>query len=592
MKQISSLTRYARPFRTQYLTAFILLAAGTVCILVLPQRLGEFVEQLSQIHGRQDSGKLLSTGLQILALALAQAVLAALYTYIVAIVSERVGVQLRSRFFSRLMYQALAEDGGRQAGAMASEFISDLAIIQSAYGDAVVSFARHGLFTLGALAAMFLINLRMAAITLASTAAVAAVIALFIALLSNSLVRMQAERAKVVASLVEAAGNRYVIQAFRKEDYFHGLFDATLGRAFRVIRGYQRIAVLINPVAFVVLSLAISAIVYVGMAEVAANRMKGSEIVTFLTYATILVAAISQAGMTAGQLRQALLMYRKHEGMLSDGPVATILDRPGPRPALAGTAAGAAPLGLSFENVDYHYPGASAPALTGVSFVVPAGKTTALIGESGSGKSTIAALIMGLLQPRSGSIIAVGGNADGIAIVPQNPFLFRATIAENIRFGRSDIDDAMIRRSAQAAQISEHIMQLSDKYDHLISEDGNNLSRGQQQRIALARALAGNPGTLVLDEATASLDVASERAIGVALKNLRGQTTIVVIAHQGSLIDDVDHLVVIKAGRVVFEGQPVDWNADTKGSVSDFSAPCVLVSDRTATAESTARSIS
>ncbi|QAY78397.1 ABC transporter ATP-binding protein [Sphingosinicella sp. BN140058] len=561
MSHYADLARFARPFRTQYLIAAVLLAAGTVCILVLPQRVSDFIADLPRTSGPHDSGGLLAIGVQILALALGQAALAALYTYIVSIVSERVGVELRARFFNRLMRQTLADDAGQQAGAKASEFISDLAIIQSAYGDTAVSFVRHILFTIGALIAMFLVDVRMAATTLISTAVVAGVIGLFVAWLSRSLVRMQVERSRVVASLLEAAGNRYVIQAFRKEAYFQALFDATLDRAFRIIRQYQRIAVLINPVAFVILSIAVSVIVLVGVEQVAAGRMRGTEIVTFLTYAVILVAAISQAGMTAGQLRQAQLMYRKHEKMLQDDPVVAAASDPSPPSDVVDMAAG-----YRFHDVDYTYPGSAVPALRDVSFFVPAGRTTALIGESGSGKSTVAALLMGLLRPQRGRIDRGDQPGLGIGIVPQEPFLFRATIADNIRFGRAEIDEAAIRRSAQAAQINDHIMQLPDRFQHMVSEDGDNLSRGQQQRIALARALAGRPGTLVLDEATASLDVASERAIGVALKNLRGQTTIVVIAHQGSLIDDVDHLVVMKAGRVVFEGSPADWRLNGNNS--------------------------
>lgn len=564
MTDIAELARLARPFRTQYLAATVLLVAATACILILPQRVSEFLTLLPAYREHADLGALRAIGVQILVLALAQAALVALYTYIISIVSERVGMELRARFFDRLVGQTLADDGGEQAGAKASEFISDLATIQSAYGDSALSFVRHLLFTLGALAAMFTTDVRMAVTTLLGTAIVAAVIGIFVASLSRSFVRMQAERARVVASLLEAAGNRYVIQAFRKESYFQGLFGQTLDRAFRIVRRYQRISVLINPVAFVILSMAVSAIVFVGIEEVAAGRMEGSEIVAFLTYALILVAAISQAGMTSGQLRQALMMYRKHKRMLVDSSVIRV-EHPG-----APVRPGDAPPAFQFEGVTFRYPGSSAPALQDVSFSVPAGQTTALIGESGSGKSTIAAILLGLLDPRAGFVRRGDDAQASIAIVPQNPFLFRATIADNIRFGRPEIGDEAIRRSARTAQIDDHIALLPNRYQHMLSEDGDNLSRGQQQRIALARALAGQPGTLVLDEATASLDVVSERAIAVALGALRGRTTIVVIAHQGSLMDDVDHLVVLKAGRVIYEGSPTEWRLITSSADTAF----------------------
>jgi len=490
-------------------------------------------------------------GLQILALAQAQVILAAMYSYIVSIVGERVGLELRARFFDRFMRRTAASDGER-AGAKASEFVADLAIIQSAFGDTAVSFVRHVLFTLGALAAMFLVDFRMAFATLLGTALVAAVIIAFVAAMSRSLVRMQEKRAVVVGSLLEAAGNRYIIQAFRKEDYFRDLFDSTLRSAFLVIRRYQRFSVLMNPAAFVALSMAVAGIVVVGSKEVSVGRLEPADILAFLTYAVILVTAVSQIGMTAGQLRQAFLMFHKHEALLAVGIAV--------RQRYTSKSQQVSSVGIAFRFIDvnFTYPKCTNTALRSVNFSIPEKKTTALLGASGSGKSTVAAILLDLLHPQSGNI-EKPTKCEGIAVVPQEPFLFRGTVSDNIRFGRSELSNEVIRSSAVMAQISDQVNQLSDGYSHVISEGGGNLSRGQQQRLALARAIAGGPSVLILDEATASLDVASERAIASALRGMRGETTIIIIAHQGSLIEDVDHLIVLDAGSVLYEGPPDAW---------------------------------
>ncbi len=192
---------------------------------------------------------------------------------------------------------------------------------------------------------------------------------------------------------------------------------------------------------------------------------------------------------------------------------------------------------------------------------MPAGKVTAIVGESGSGKSTLAAMLCGLYQPQRGSIamlgdgdesIGMGGCYPGqIAMVPQEPFLFAGTILENITFGREEITEARARRAADAARIHDFIAALPNGYHTNLDEAGKNLSRGQRQRIAIARALAGEPTAVILDEATASLDIVSERAIKAVIDDLRGSVTFVIIAHQGALLSGVDHCVALRCGEVI-----------------------------------------
>jgi len=147
-----------------------------------------------------------------------------------------------------------------------------------------------------------------------------------------------------------------------------------------------------------------------------------------------------------------------------------------------------------------------------------------------------------------------------IAFVPQEPFLFGASITENITFGREGISEAQVRHAAIAARIHDFIMTLPQGYRTVIQESGKDLSRGQRQRISIARALAGNPSVMILDEATASLDAISEHAIKALIEDLRGRVTFVVIAHQGALLSNVDHLIALQLGEVFFEGHPKEIN--------------------------------
>ncbi len=218
---------------------------------------------------------------------------------------------------------------------------------------------------------------------------------------------------------------------------------------------------------------------------------------------------------------------------------------------------------LRFENVKFYYE--KEKILNGLNFIIRKGEMVGLIGYSGSGKTTIADLILRLFNPKEGRITVDGANIDDINLekwrrnigyVSQDIFLLNDTIANNIRFYDDNMSDGDIIRAAELVGISGFIMQQPDKFDTVVGERGLKLSVGQRQRITLARVLSRRPQVLILDEATSALDNESEMAIHQMLKNLRGQVTILVIAHRLSTIEDSDRLLVLDDGKIVEEGSP------------------------------------
>ncbi|HEX2123136.1 MAG TPA: ABC transporter ATP-binding protein, partial [Thermoanaerobaculia bacterium] len=217
---------------------------------------------------------------------------------------------------------------------------------------------------------------------------------------------------------------------------------------------------------------------------------------------------------------------------------------------------------VAFENVAFEYnPGV--PVLKNVSFVAPAKTTTALVGSSGSGKSTLISLVMAFNRPLSGRVLIDGRDLaslrvhdyrSNLGIVLQDNFLFDGTIAENIRYGKSDATEEEIREVARIAHVDEFVEPMENKYETIIGERGIKLSGGQRQRIAIARAILANPSILILDEATSSLDSESEAKIQDGLRALRRGRTTFVIAHRLSTIRGANQILVLEDGEIVERG--------------------------------------
>lgn len=305
-----------------------------------------------------------------------------------------------------------------------------------------------------------------------------------------------------------------------------------------------------------------------------------SEILTAIFLVIVLAAATAGRAEFAGMVAFLLLLYRlqgrvkalDYQRATLEGLAASVEDvvavlRRDDKPYPAGgnsTAPSLAP-GIVFENVSMVYTDRSEPALRGADFLIPYGKTTALVGASGSGKSTVADLICRLYDPTSGRVV-VGGvglpllDLDWwrrrLAVVSQDVHLFDASIRDNIAYGKPDATEDDIMEAARQAQALDFILALPEGFSTSVGERGIRLSGGQKQRIALARALIRNPEIFLFDEATSALDLESERLVQDALLALPGSKTVLVIAHRLTTVEAADQIIVLEGGRVVEIGSP------------------------------------
>ena len=300
---------------------------------------------------------------------------------------------------------------------------------------------------------------------------------------------------------------------------------------------------------------AISLVLWYGGRLVFAGTLTGGDLVTFLLYTFTVAGAIGTFTGLYSQIQEALGASSRIFDLLDETS-----DLPEPRkPVKLGTVTGT----LHFEGVSFRYSEHGTDVLKDVSLTVRAGETVALVGPSGAGKSTLISLIPRFYDPTVGRILLDGvdlrdqslaGLRSHMAAVPQETQLFSGTVAENIRFGDPKATDAELVEAAKAAHAHAFVTAFPDGYDTLVGERGMQVSGGQRQRLAIARALLKNPQVLVLDEATSALDNESEAVVQAALVHLMETRTTVVIAHRLSTVRNADRIVVMDAGRIVQAG--------------------------------------
>ena len=574
MKEIVSLLKLTRTQLRTYGIALLALTVGTVTVLFVPPLFGRVLNAFPSLAEGNNELTVRHSLLLIAGLISLDALATITYSFLVAIASERIINELRARFFRNLLGQPLDERSPKHLGQIASEFASDLGLVQDGFSGTLLNFLRHSMFMIGSVCALLYIDPKLTLVAFAGVGLFGGLIVYFIKRANKAILSVQQYRAKVMSLLLEGAFNAYIVQAYGRTDYLSKRFDKWLDEMFRRVRSFLLVTSCISPVSLVLFSLVMTGVAFYGIRELRMDSITVQQLVTYFSYALVLIMSASQVGYLGGRLRQASLMFAKHQALLvcANGPdTAAKTINPAARVVSVG------PHGFIVQNVTFCYPDKQLPALTNVSFTIEPGRINAIIGESGAGKSTIAALLCGVYRPQSGllRLTAESGSAidaapgdfrQAIALVPQEPFLFAASITENIAFGREGISEAQVRQAAMAARIHDFIMTLPEGYRTVIQEGGKDLSRGQRQRISIARALAGSPSIMILDEATASLDAISERAIKAAIEDLRGRVTFVVIAHQGALLSDVDHLVALQLGEVLFEGHPnqIDTNSSVR----------------------------
>jgi ATP-binding cassette, subfamily B, bacterial len=558
IRQLARVLRFVAPYKAKMAVAGVALVVAAGCVLVLGQGLKRVID--SGFSGADASS--LDTALFVL-LAIVAVLAAATYTrfYFVSWIGERVSADIRRAVFGHLLDLPPGFFEATRTGEVISRLTNDTSLLEVVIGSSASFALRNTLIMIGALAMLVITSPKLAALVVLGVPLVIVPILLYGRRVRRLSRASQDRIADVSAHVDESLHEIRTVQAYGHEDADRERFgervEAAFSTAVRRIRQRALLIALVMLLAFC----AVAIILWVGGRDVLAGRLSAGDLSAFVFYAVLVAGAVGAVSEVIGDLQRAAGATERLMELLATEP--SIRAPANPR-ALPEPARGE----VRFERVTFHYPSRpDAAALADFSLAASRGERVALVGPSGAGKSTVFQLLLRCYDPDSGAIALDGvrlADADPrelrrrIALVPQDPVIFAASVAENVRYGRPGAGDAEVRAACEAAYAAEFVDRLPQGLDTFLGERGVRLSGGQRQRLSIARALLADRAVLLLDEATSSLDAESERWVQMALERLmRGRTTLVV-AHRLATVKNADRIVVMDQGRVIASGTHAD----------------------------------
>ena len=549
-KLLPYLARYRRTFSFGLLFVVI-----TTAIQLLPPWVLKYA--VDDLNAGVTLGKLVRYAAIIFGIACVGAVFRFLMRRVIIGASREIEYDLRNAFFARLQQMPLGYYQSRRTGELMSRATNDLNAVRMMIGPAVMYSANTILVFVVAILMMLTIDVRLTLIALVPLPLVSVTVHYFGRVIHERFEVIQAQLAEVSAMVQESLSGVRVVRAYAQEEHEIERFRAAnveyvaRNRALIVLQG------MFYPSMTFFLGIGALLVLWKGGEAVISRRITLGEFFAFNSYLALLSWPMIAFGWVTNILQR---------GMASWGRMLEVMDA---SPAISDAAV--TPLGEALEirgqidvrGLTFTYPGSESPVLRDVSFTIPAGTTAAFIGATGSGKSTLVSLLPRLHEPPAGTVFVDGVDVreiplsrlrGAIGFVPQEPFLFSATLAENIQFS-GGADQPRMLEAASVSRLDKDVEQFPKGYETTIGERGITLSGGQKQRTAIARAVFADPRILVLDDALSAVDTYTEDEILARLRGVMAQRTSLIIAHRVSTVRHADQIFVLDGGRIVERGR-------------------------------------
>ncbi|MGB1908305.1 MAG: ABC transporter transmembrane domain-containing protein [Candidatus Puniceispirillaceae bacterium] len=554
LSELSAFWPFIRPYRGRVILAAVILVTVSFILLSLGRGLAWLVDKGL---GSGDPAMLDRAVMVALFLALFVGIGSYLRILLVNQVAERVMADIRAAIYGHVLYLPTGWFEAARTGDILSRLNADTAVVQTTLATTLSMAVRNVILLFGGLVLVVLASARMSLVVAVIVPIVVIPLIILARRLRASSRHAQEKLGGLSAEAEEGISAIRTVHAFAQEEQMQSRFGMTLQAALDAALARVRLRAILSGFVFFMMISGVTLILWVGGRDLLAGKISAGDLSAFVFYAFIVASSTGTLSELGGELQRAAGAADRIAQLLGQPLRRTDPVEPHRITADKGVK-------IRFENVDFAYPSrGDIPALKAVNFTADKGSKLAIVGPSGAGKSTLFHLLLGFYEPAAGQIslndISLGQMrlADirrHIAIVPQDPALFSASLAENIAFSRPNASREEIIAAAKQAEADSFIAELAQGYDTLVGEKGVRLTGGQRQRIAIARAILCNPDILLLDEATSALDSVSEKAIQEALSRLMVGRTSLVIAHRLSTIMDADMILLMDRGQIIATG--------------------------------------
>ena len=542
---------FLRPYKLSLTVSIVLAVLSQGAAIALIWLTGAVIDKALATHDHQMLWILV---VAVLAVGVVRAVLMAGRRLISGRQALAVEMDMRQGLYAHLVRLSFGFYDRHQTGQLMSRATVDLQGVRFFLGYGLIFFFQNAITVLSVTVVLLVFEWKLALIALAITPVLVVVAYRYSHVTHPTLRDVQQKLADVATVAEENIVGVHVVKSFAQEPQESAKFHARSEAVFeQTVRANRQRALYVPFISWIPL-LAQGAVLLVGARMVTSGELSVGGFVAFNLYLGMLVVPLRSLGMWIGQAQRATASGERIFQVMDEPE--EIAEQPGAVELPPGGG------DLRFEDVHFEYLD-ERPVLDGVTLDVPAGRTIALIGQTGSGKTTLTALVPRFYDATAGRVLVDGVDVrdvtltslrHAIGIIPQDPFLFSASVRENITFGAPGLDDNEVERIARLAQAHEFVERLPEGYETIIGERGITLSGGQRQRLAIARALAVDPRILILDDATAAVDATTEARIRVGLREAMHNRTTLIIAHRLSTIALADEIVVLDEGRIAARG--------------------------------------
>ncbi len=552
LKKALKIFQFVIPYKWTFITGMLFLLLSNLTTMSFPLLIG----QMTKVIEGKSNYHINEVTLFFFAVLIVQAILSFLRIYTFAQVSEKAMRDVRKNLYAKIITMPIFHFEKRRVGELMSRITSDITQLQDVLSITLAEFFRQIFTLVGGIALITYLSWKLTLFMLATFPVLVVAAIVFGKFIRKISKKSQDELAATNIIVEETFQSIQAVKSFTNESYEVNRYTSSLNR---VIEAALKAATMRGAfVSFVIFALfgGIVGVVWYGAALVAQGDMILADLLTFIFYTAFIGGSVGGLGDIYAQLQKTIGSSDRILEILEDPSELDLVTQESPKVIEFGK--------ISIEDVHFSYPSRpSVEILKGISIDIEPGQKIAIVGTSGTGKSTLAQLMMRFYEPNAGQIKLNGRNIQEysvsdwrgmLALVPQEVLLFGGTIRENIAYGKPGASQEEIEYAAEQAFAKEFIESFPEQWDTLVGERGVKLSGGQRQRIAIARAILRNPKFLILDEATSALDSESEKWVQSALEELMKNRTSLIIAHRLSTIRSADQIIVMEEGKILEQG--------------------------------------